>query len=248
MIRATHKTIRDYGGWRGARPPAVERHVQGGATFRRIIQAACRDGDQTAAQRDQGLTIQDYLGRAVVKNPQLPLPATRTEIHSAPAASGNTPPAAKEVVQAKPVAAREVPVASDAAAGQGLIRRRIERAIEMASRQYDLPADLIRSIIRHESNFNPRAESQAGAQGLMQLMPATACELGVSDSFDVRQNIDGGTRYLKQMLDHFDGDLRKALAAYNAGPGTVRRYDGVPPYPETRNYVHKVMVSAGVEA
>lgn len=128
---------------------------------------------------------------------------------------------------------------------QAAVRGRIDQAVRNASRRYGLPANLIRSVIRHESNFDPRARSHAGAQGLMQLMPATAQELGVDNPFDIQQNIDGGSRYLKNMLDQFDGDLRKALAAYNAGPGTVRRYGGIPPYPETRNYIRKVISSSG---
>jgi soluble lytic murein transglycosylase-like protein len=131
---------------------------------------------------------------------------------------------------------------------QSARRTEIDQAIVSAAGKYGLPAELITSVIRHESNFDPRAVSSAGAQGLMQLMPATARELGVENPFDVRQNIDGGARYLKQMLTQFDGDMRQALAAYNAGPGTVRRYGGIPPYPETRRYVRKVMASAAETA
>ncbi len=121
------------------------------------------------------------------------------------------------------------------------IDRTIAASIEKAAARHRLPAGLIRSVIQAESNFNPDAISPAGAQGLMQLMPGTAGEMGVKDPFDIDQNIDGGARYLRRMLDRFDGDLKKALAAYNAGPGTVIKYNGHVPYRETRNYVQKVL-------
>ena len=117
----------------------------------------------------------------------------------------------------------------------------IRRGVRAAARRYGLSPRLIESVIRAESGFNPDAVSPAGAQGLMQLMPATAKELGVTDPFDIAQNIDGGARYLRQMLDRFDGDLPKALAAYNAGPGTVVRYNGDVPYRETRQYVQRIL-------
>ena len=117
----------------------------------------------------------------------------------------------------------------------------IQNSIRQAAATYNLPEKLIESVIRAESGFQPDAVSPAGAQGLMQLMPATARELGVVDPFDVHQNIDGGTKYLRQMMDRFDGDLKLALAAYNAGPGTVARYDGEVPYRETRDYVKRVL-------
>ncbi|MBI5551368.1 MAG: lytic transglycosylase domain-containing protein [Desulfobacterales bacterium] len=124
------------------------------------------------------------------------------------------------------------------------VAQRIDASIQKAAIDYDLPAELIRGVIQAESNFQVRAVSPAGAQGLMQLMPATARDLGVDDPFDIRQNIDGGARYLRQMLDMFDGDVKRALSAYNAGPGTVMKYDGQVPYPETRHYVRKVMLYA----
>jgi hypothetical protein len=128
------------------------------------------------------------------------------------------------------------------------VRGAIEHSINRASRKYDLPSKLIRGVIKAESDFQVRAESSAGALGLMQLMPSTAEELGVKDPFDIDQNIDGGARYLKRMLDRFGNDTRKALSAYNAGPGTVERYDGDVPYKETRQYVEKVLEFAGITA
>lgn len=113
--------------------------------------------------------------------------------------------------------------------------------IKQAAEQYNLPSGLLDSIIRHESNFNKDAVSHAGAQGLMQLMPGTARFLGVKDSFDPAQNIRGGARYLRQMLDQFNGNIEHALAAYNAGPGNVRKHGGIPPFKETQSYVQKVL-------
>jgi soluble lytic murein transglycosylase-like protein len=117
----------------------------------------------------------------------------------------------------------------------------IEQTVQKAAAKYNLPPELITAVIRAESNFEVSAVSSAGAQGLMQLMPATAKELGVKNPFDIEQNIDGGTKYLRKMLDRFGGNVRKALAAYNAGPGTVMKYNGRVPYPETRQYVKRVM-------
>ena len=113
-------------------------------------------------------------------------------------------------------------------------------AIAEAAALYKLDPNLIRAIIRAESAFNPFAVSRAGAQGLMQLMPEVAEELSVLDPFDPRQNIFGGARYLRQLLDRNAGNLDLAVASYNAGPGAVDRYKGIPPYRETRNYVKKV--------
>jgi len=116
----------------------------------------------------------------------------------------------------------------------------IEKIIERAAETYQLPSKLIKAIIRHESNFNTRAVSGAGASGLMQLMPATARGLGVTDIMDPEQNVMAGAKYLRNMLDKYKGNVKLALAAYNAGPGNVDKYGGIPPFKETQNYVRKV--------
>jgi len=121
------------------------------------------------------------------------------------------------------------------------VRQRIDSCIELASQKYDVPSELIRGIIKAESGFKPDVVSPAGARGLMQLMPGTAEDLGVKNPFDIYENIDGGVRYFKQMMNKFDGDVKLSLAAYNAGPGAVERYEGVPPYRETQRYIRKVM-------
>jgi soluble lytic murein transglycosylase-like protein len=118
--------------------------------------------------------------------------------------------------------------------------RAYDRLIEEASIVYGVDAALIKAVMRTESAFNPIAESPAGAQGLMQLMPALAAEMGVTDVFDPRQNIMAGTRYLRQLLDATQGSIPLALASYNAGPGNVARYKGIPPFKETRSYVKKI--------
>lgn len=116
----------------------------------------------------------------------------------------------------------------------------IQDAVTKASGKYGVSPDLIKAVIKVESAFDPNAVSHAGAQGLMQLMPKTAEMLGVENSFDIYQNVEGGTKYLRQLLDTYQGDLDKALSAYNAGPHRVAQYNGVPDIEETQNYVLKV--------
>lgn len=123
----------------------------------------------------------------------------------------------------------------------------IDDAVNKASRKYGVDKDLIMAVIKQESSFNPKATSHAGAMGLMQLMPGTARSLGVSDAYNVQQNVEGGTKYLKGLLDMYGNSKELALAAYNAGPGTLQRrgvknVDGISRLPnETKDYVQKVM-------
>ncbi len=117
----------------------------------------------------------------------------------------------------------------------------LESVITPAASKYDLDPNLVAAVIWAESSGDPKAVSKKGAQGLMQLMPATARELGVGNVLDPGQNVEGGSHYLRKMLDAHDGDLSLALAAYNAGPDAVRKYGGVPPYRETQNYVGKII-------
>jgi soluble lytic murein transglycosylase-like protein len=120
--------------------------------------------------------------------------------------------------------------------------------IAEAARRYDLDPALIKAVMRIESAFNPLAESPVGARGLMQLMPALAQDMGVEDAFDPRENIMGGAKYLRQLLDATKGNLALTLASYNAGPGTVARYRGIPPFRETRRYVKKITALLAEEA
>lgn len=119
--------------------------------------------------------------------------------------------------------------------------REFHRIISEVAKKYNVNPALIKAIIKAESDFDPTAVSMAGAQGLMQLMPVTANRLGVSDPFDPRENIEGGIRYFKTLLDTFENDTRLALAAYHAGENNVLRYGGLPPIPQTQEYVDRVI-------
>lgn len=122
-------------------------------------------------------------------------------------------------------------------------RENIENLIDKYAQKNNLDPDFIKAVVKQESGFNPDAKSKCGAMGLMQLMPQTAKGLGVIDAFDPEQNIDGGTRYLKSMMNRFNNDPKLALAAYNAGPAAVQKYGDIPPYKETQNYVKNILSS-----
>ncbi|MEW6281534.1 MAG: lytic transglycosylase domain-containing protein [Candidatus Eremiobacterota bacterium] len=119
--------------------------------------------------------------------------------------------------------------------------RDFDSMIKQASRTHNVDESLIRAVIKQESAYDPKATSHCGAMGLMQLMPETAADLGVADAYDPYQNIMGGTKYLRQLLDRFNGNMTRAIAGYNAGPGAVEQHGGIPPYPETQNYVACVL-------
>ena len=176
--------------------------------------------------------------RATRQPPPLPAGAAGpTSLHSSP--PRRTPASA---TAASAAAASRSPRAAGAAGGarpRAAGRRALRREITAAAR-HGLDPALLAGLVRQESNFNPTAGSPAGARGLTQLMPGTARGLGVTDVTDPAQALEGGAKYLRQQLDAFGGDVTRALAAYNAGPGAVQRFGGVPPYAETQNYVRKV--------
>ena len=122
-------------------------------------------------------------------------------------------------------------------------KSKIKELISRVSQKHGIDEKLVNALVNQESGFNPNAKSKVGAMGLMQLMPATAKGLGVTDPMDVRQNVEGGVKYVKSMLDRFNGNIILALAAYNAGPNAVKKYGGIPPYSETQNYVKKILNS-----
>lgn len=254
MSTGDHLTIRDYfdrvytGNKRTRRvfpPTRGSEAASGTGLFCRVLASRQIPGIRTASFKSTGLTIADYLanpfgvkGRYQLSPGNLSSKAKANEtpdrqnLPAAKASSGKDTP----VSPLRPSVVMPTPKKFDFSE-----RQKIEDSVQQAARKYDLPPGLIKGVIRAESNFRINAVSPAGAQGLMQLMPATAKELGVTKPFDIDQNIDGGSRYLRKMLDSFGGDVKLALAAYNAGPGTVRKYDGDVPYPETIQYIDRVL-------
>jgi hypothetical protein len=228
--------------------------------FSRLLTTSLLSNNRNTNSSAKGLTAVDYLTNSI---PAIRY-GQRTVCSNSPSSAGveaktagaqefsaqhSQPPGATKdpashTVQSAAAHARtrrdRMPEHCDAVAAQT-----IDRCIRKAAAKYDLSPDMIRAVVKAESNFKVDAVSVAGAQGLMQLMPATAKELGVKNPFDIRQNIDGGTRYLRQMLDLFGGDIRMALSAYNAGPGNVTKYGGDVPFPETRRYVSRILNAVG---
>ncbi len=236
-----------------ARAPAA-----GSSRFQNIL-AAAETRNSKNSYKTRGLTIADYRARALfTKSHFRPQPRpTRTEAKNGvsqrfpgppikPAPSDTRPGPDQKIKAIITRDSIEKPLNKTHPQPAVLNDQKIiEQNVQKAAAKYDLPPALIKAVIRAESNFQVDAVSSAGAQGLMQLMPATAEELGVDNPFDIKQNIEGGTRYLRKMLDRFGGSLRKALAAYNAGPATVLKYNGRVPYPETRQYIKRVLRFSG---
>ena len=167
-----------------------------------------------------------------------PLKQPDARLHLKPKAIDLPKPAGPGPLEAKPKVELK-PAPKSTATPTASIRARYGDIIEQAAEETKLDSTVIASVIAVESSGNPKAQSEAGAKGLMQLMDSTASDYGVTDAFDPKQNILAGSRFLKRMLDRY-GELETALAAYNAGPGNVDKYGGIPPFSETRKYVEKV--------
>lgn len=264
MPSENHLTVRDYFNRvigprpRNKRALSTDRTSSTGTRgFHQILSSRQRQDSTKSAAKSRGLKITDYLARPVHAKSKFKLRSLKTTVKQSIANSDMFPgPPALSEPKSSPQKASAIPrtiknglsrlrstglQSLQKKAGSGE-RQKIETSILDAAQKYDLPVNLITSVIRAESNFDVKAVSRAGAQGLMQLMPATARELGVNNPFDITENIDAGSRYLRKMLDSFEGNLKLALAAYNAGPEAVLKYGGkVPPYRETQQYVKRVL-------
>ncbi len=184
-------------------------------------------GIQPAQAQNQIISVVDESGKRIYIDWAQPQPATKSAGKGG-AAAANSSPTLRNVA------------AADAARAQRYTKVDIERIVQVAADRHNVDPALIRAVIQHESDWNPNAVSRKGAQGLMQIMPATAADHGVGNAFDPEQNVNAGAKQLRKLLERYNGDLDKALAAYNAGPGAVDRARGVPNYRETRDYVQKV--------
>jgi soluble lytic murein transglycosylase-like protein len=193
-----------------------------------------------------GLTIATASARdrvvSVVRTDSRTGKLVRTVVNSAQPARKPVAPIAAQPEASKPDTAK--PVSAQAGNPESMA---ISQTVERIAARHSLPPQLIHSVIKVESNYNPWAVSPKGAFGLMQLIPSTARRFGVSNIFDPEDNINGGARYLKYLLGLYDGNYTLALAAYNAGEGAVARYGAVPPYPETVNYVRQVGLRFGAQ-
>jgi soluble lytic murein transglycosylase-like protein len=256
MAVENHLTVRDYFdralfGGKAGRPAGTA----GTASFHGLLSSFGDERREQDSASPTGLTVVDYLKNPVNAkcrfNYRLASAARQKNEATANSATSGSAPVPESAVgqtasaglQAATQKFRDAsgPTSPDSQTSSSESRM-IEKSIHRAARRYNLPPGLIRGVIRAESNFQVAAVSRAGAQGLMQLMPETARELGVADPFDIEQNIDGGARYLRQMLDSYGGDVKTALAAYNAGPGAVEKYGGqIPPYQETEQYIDRVL-------
>ena len=264
MPSENHLTIRDYiDRAMGGRPRDQKRlsstrtRSSAAKGFHQILTSRSTPRSTRAPAKSGGLKAADYLARPVhAKNKLTPRSAIalgKKALENTDISAGH-PALHEPKVSAIKTAALSQPIENDVArlrsAGLRSLYKQvgtneqltIKNSILKAAQKYDLPVNLINGVIRAESNFQVKAVSHAGAQGLMQLMPDTARELGVKNPFNIEENIDGGSRYLRKMLDSFGGDLKLALAAYNAGPEAVKKYGGkVPPFRETRQYVNRVL-------
>jgi soluble lytic murein transglycosylase-like protein len=223
----------------GTKAAAAVDTTRSGASFAKIL-----DGAHAASTGDtQGLSIRDYMRSRISSQ----VPASGEKVSAVAHLPSPVAPAPKVTAAYQgdsKIGMQDKtpqPVQSPLEKSRVEVQNRIFASIDQAAEQFGLPPALIKAVVKAESDYRVRALSPAGAQGLMQLMPATARELGVTDPFDIDQNIRAGAQYLRNMLDQFDGDLRLALSAYNAGPGTVARYAGNVPYAETRTYVQRVL-------
>lgn len=211
---------------------SVDGAVQGGSErFSQTLKAV----QSTHRQVSKGRSIQDYLKNPIRAQSRVQLSRPRLLPVADP-----SPSLKKDKTVRQEDLCPVVPTRRNVTRLSG-VAQRIEAGVDKAAAKYDLDPCLINAVIRAESNFQVLAVSHAGAQGLMQLMPATAEEMGVRNPFNIEQNIDGGAKYLRRMLNQFDGDLKLALSAYNAGPGNVVKYNGQVPFAETRAYVARVL-------